>query len=815
MFIGFLLLLALALYIYTASLLLRKRSLIESIVIGSSVFFVCHVIMSYLFFMFDSYTVANNALAVLGVGLLLAGITILYKRDIKPEITTDIKDFIIPIIILMLTVPFTVVKNQYFGLGQDEGGYQTQAIMFINGDTSKLHNFHEFYTIPESYKEAFLEDVDDLVGMDSSEDLYGQPQRYVHGIPTYSALLASWGSVFGYQNMQGVMSVLYALTIMMVYFCMRNLRTDRLSRYLAMFICGSVPAVLWVSKSALTEGFTALLILLFLFFVTNSKNRLWSLLPVIAFGCYHMSFFSMLPMFIGVYGLFYFFERDKRDLLSMALIPPVGIISYLTMVLIQPTYTIENYKKLFRKLLGTDVPDLDLAVIIVLLIYVIMIVVFLFIMRFAKKPSLEKIRDHKYFGYILRILFVLPVLKVIYNIFISGISGKRELLEKAQSTSFWLFIVGAGIITSLIAGVLFLIKPGKIFESQSSAAMAIMFFYGVLIYSAVINKEITALYYNSRYLVPYMALAVIFVMFMLKDTKKFIVVPSALLSMCLFIPININLLGNYDDTMMEWNTLEDVCSIIDSEDRVIVMDSLERRMWIPVKEITGASVYPVFVNNIYAEAEAMDANYGDVFIISDRPIYEDENMRELSLVYHDTYTCVGDAHPKVCPISLYPWSFDKYEDEIYVYKYSHQDVKEYPILTCYSYYEGLMGYEHDYSWTGDETVTLNCNLYKDNYFMIVELEDIIPYDSIPNGQINVDVFANDNYVGTATINSVENRENFIAYIKSEYLEEGANKITFTSDTWSASINNPEDDRQLGIAIKNIIFESEVKNRTDD
>lgn len=812
MVIGFLLLMTLALFIYSASLLLRKRSLIESIVIGSSVFFACHVIMSYLFFLLDAYTPVNNALAVLGIGFLGTGIVILRKKSIKPEVTTDLKDFIIPLIIILILLPFTVVKNQYYGLGQDEGGYQTQAIMFMNNDTAKIHKFYEYYTIPEAYKSEFMADVNDLIGMDSAGDLQDRPERYVHGIPTYAAILSSWGSVFGYKNMQGVMSVLYVLSVMMVYFCARNLRMDRLSRYLAMFVYGFVPAVIWVSKSALTEGVTALLILLFLYLVTNSKNRLWSLLPVVAFGCFHMSFFSMLPMFIGVYGIFYFFSRDRRDILSMALIPPLGILSYLTMVEIQPTYTIENYMKLFRKLLGHNVPDLDLAVIIVLLIYVILIVFFIFILRFSKKPSLEKVRDHKYFGHILRILIVLPILLVIYNFFSSGIPGKRELLDMAQSSSLWLFVAGAGILTSVVAAVMFMYKPGKIFESESSAALAIMFFYGVLIYSAVINKEITALYYNSRYLVPYMALAVLFVIFMIKDVKKYIVLPAAAISLCIFIPVNINLLENYDDTMMEWNTIEDITSMISSEDRVIVMDSLERQMWIPVKQLTGASVYPVFVDNLYAEAEGMAAGYGNVYIISDRPIYEDDYMRELSLVYHDTYKCVGDDHPTVCPITLYPWEFEEFEDEIYVYEYTHQDVKEYPILSSYKYYEGLTGYEHDYSWTGEDEVILNCTLYKDNYFMTVELNDLIPFDSIINGVIDVEIYANDNYVGTATISAYENRTDFVAYISSEFLEDGTNKISFKSNTWPASINNPEDDRQLGFAIKNIIFESEVKNQ---
>ncbi|MBO7452606.1 MAG: hypothetical protein J6U54_19935 [Clostridiales bacterium] len=45
-------------------------------------------------------------------------------------------------------------------------------------------------------------------------------------------------------------------------------------------------------------------------------------------------------------------------------------------------------------------------------------------------------------------------------------------------------------------------------------------------------------------------------------------------------------------------------------------------------------------------------------------------------------------------------------------------------------------------------------------------------------------------------------------IPKELVLEGENKITFDSDICDASINNPDDDRQLGFAIINVVFDSE-------
>ncbi|MCR5617869.1 MAG: hypothetical protein K6F83_06240 [Clostridiales bacterium] len=808
MLIGILTVAGVLFFICAAALIMGKRNIVEHITVGSAVYLTAHVIVSFILFLFDRYDVLSCSMVMLALGFLSAGISILIKRSAKIQVITDIREFIIPLLIVILLVPFSIVKNEYYGLGQDEGGYQTEALMFINGDTSNSHVFGEYYDLAPEFRDEFMADVNDLVGMDSTSSTGDLPVRLVHGIPTYTAFLALWGTVFGYADMQGIMTVFYILSVLLVFLCARNIGLNKISSVLAAVMFGFVPPVIWVSKSALTEGVTALLILLFIYLLTCGKNRLWSIIPVIAFGCFHMSFFAMIPMFIGVYGIYYLVKRDVRDIALAALMPFIGYFSYAAMMVIQPTYTYNNYMKLFRKLLGSDVPDLDLTVIIVLGLYVIMITVFLFILRFTGKTTPEKIASNKIFMIILRVLFVCPILLTGFNLLKNGYPGNRAFLNMALSSTLWQFVVASGIIMTVIASVIFLIRPGKIFENPGMTAVAVMFFYGVLIYSAVINKEITSFYYNTRYMVPYIAISVLFVNSMMKDLNKAVVIPCCAAGLCLFIPANINLLTQRDDTMVDWSTVRDITTLIGENDRVIVAETVERQFWIPVKTISGAKVYPVFTDDLFAEADALTNQNGEVYIINNRPLYEDEQMEELSLVYHDTFTCVGDSHPKTSFITLYPLKFDTYEDEVYIYRYSYKDHREYPIIYSYDSYTGLAGSEHEYAWTGADEVMLNCELFSRDYKMTVDLRDIIPFEKIEGGSLEVEVSANGEYVDTVKIEAGYHNDGFSVWIPKDLLNDGSNVISFRSDLWDASVNNPDDGRKIGFAIENVIFDSE-------
>ena len=79
-----------------------------------------------------------------------------------------------------------------------------------------------------------------------------------------------------------------------------------------------------------------------------------SVIPVAVFGCYHVSLYTMIPMFVMIYGGMYVFTRDRQ----YAVLMPVTILGYLAsyfmMRQIQPFYTMNNYSPVFVGGIGVN-----------------------------------------------------------------------------------------------------------------------------------------------------------------------------------------------------------------------------------------------------------------------------------------------------------------------------------------------------------------------------------------------------------------------------------------------------------------------------
>lgn len=108
-------------------------------------------------------------------------------------------------------MPFTLNKAEYFfGMGRDEGVYQTEAIAFMNGYTSIEHKnlFDEYKIIYNKYK-VFVDNLfvkgyypicrrPDLKFPEKPDNLL---QGYFHGLHSFSALLGFAGFICGIENM--------------------------------------------------------------------------------------------------------------------------------------------------------------------------------------------------------------------------------------------------------------------------------------------------------------------------------------------------------------------------------------------------------------------------------------------------------------------------------------------------------------------------------------------------------------------------------------------------------------------------------------
>ena len=127
-----------------------------------------------------------------------------------------------------------------FGMGQDEGVYQTRAIQLMYGENSRQLDFPEYTQLNMKEREACQDAVvSHLLGF-YTVDEYGTIPGYdtetmsrasgiFHGIPNYAAMLALSGRISGIAHMMDIQTVFYILSILLFFMITENLGWKRLT----------------------------------------------------------------------------------------------------------------------------------------------------------------------------------------------------------------------------------------------------------------------------------------------------------------------------------------------------------------------------------------------------------------------------------------------------------------------------------------------------------------------------------------------------------------------------------------------------------
>lgn len=635
--------------VLTTTIWYGKRNVIESAVLGIVWFFCSHVLASFGLFLVDGYTVFRTICLTLALDAAVLGTVIAVRRP-KPfawgglfRCDFSLKPMLLPLCICLLALPFTLQKNEFFGMGQDQGVYQTQAILFLHEDTARQKNFEEYAVLDTAQQAEFLMAVRhklggyDIPSVDYPDTVYdrtvGDASGIIHGIPTHTALLTMWGELFGLEHMGDVETIFYCCLIFLVFCICRNLKLRPLSCALAALGTAFAPIVIWVSKAALTEMFLALLPALFLYIMTDRENRStrWlSILPVAVFGCFHVSFYTMIPLFLMVYGGMYFFTREKQ----FAVLLPMTVVGYLAsyfgMRHIQPVYTMNNYSPLFVG--GINVHNITTAVVAASLAALAAVLLFVWLIsRTNQKFYIMQNWNHRAsrsrgFCIFLALLLLLPAAFIVLRAVLSygrdwGAYNNLALLG---------FFGNAGLLLCPIALLVGICKPKLYARNNARLTVFLMFFYCILVYAAVLRFEIQYYYYYARYLAPFIAIAAVFAAMTLDRFDKKLLLPAAALGLLSVLPFDLYLLGHRDDTRMEWETLLDVAETAEDADCILVDNAYLQHFWMPLDAMTNAAVYPEGEDRT-AQLAALAQQYETVLFVTEEEIPEEH----FTILYRD------------------------------------------------------------------------------------------------------------------------------------------------------------------------------------
>lgn len=796
---------------------LRKRTAAEAAVLGTVFFFFTYIFGSMALFVIDRFSLFRAVSAALVLDILAFGAAVFFRRS-KPfrlknliDLDLSIKDMLIPVAVCIAAVPFVSVKNEIFGMGQDQGVYQVQALNFMYDDNARQKDIEEYHLLEDTEAKAHFEykvrsmggyDIQDPDYPDTVYDYDVSPVSGIfHGIPTYTAMLAMWGELFGAENMADIGTVFYILTIFLIYYVCRNLKLKAASRICACLLAAFAPVVMWVAKSTLTEMFLAVIMTSFMYFITDDerpKEKWMSIIPAAVFGCYHVSVFTMLPLFVIVYGGMYVFTREKQYAVLTPAVTAGYLASFFMMKQVQPMYTMNNYRDIFVG--GINVNNLTAVVTAASVGLIIASCAFIFIVsrtneNFRAARFCKKLSESRPFRIFAAMLLIIPLVFTVFNII-----RKYDSWDEASHASIFGFGVNAGLVFIALGGILALFTTGHFIQKNSRLVIFVMFFYCVLVYSAFLRSEIQYYYYYSRYLAPFIPVAVIFAALSLDRMGGRVIYPAAALSIVINLPFIRGQKDSKDDTRMEWSVLEDVADVVDENSCVVICSKYQPELWLPLRTVTDADVYPLNESD-EDQFRELKGRYDKVFYISDKvQPGGDFEVCYKNVVNHseDDGNNTGDF----VPMSL---KYMEVQDDIYVYSYEKYKLV-YDAAEDYRYFSGFSALEGSFCWTAQEKTEIIGKLYPADYKAGLSFGTVIPFEYINKDEVSVTMYINGEPVGTAAITPDNNCTDISFDVPEELIRDGENIIGFETDLWNTSDVNPNDNRMVGIPFASLTFE---------
>jgi len=812
----------------------KSHDIVKAIILGVTFSFFLFVIVSGLFFAANQFSYRWSLLTCLvvsGVVLLVALYT--RRKGIKNLVWTvqlPKNDYLILGLFIIAGIILTMNKFDFFGMGQDQGVYQTKAIELMYGHYGNVINFPEYNMLTNANdKTMFSDALHTLPGL-YQYDFFPVPAwfRFVpldattawyHGIPTFPALLALSGKLFGLANMMQIQSVFYILGICFVWLICGNLKLKLSAKIFSTFVFTISPIILWVSKSALTEIFTVVIILAFIYFLTSLEYRVSQILlcvPVIVFSFYHISVYTMMPLFFIIFAYLLIRRRSKYIFFS-AIASMLGYgVGFAIMVLSGPHYTIMNYSPIYvisfvneNTLPYVVVSGVGIAIALLTLIY-IKKPSYLWLFRIFSKAIIFRciiavmLALCIYVGFKLS-FSTLPVQNPLQSYYYGlGFSAFKQVTLIA-------FTFGVGVVTMCMALYSLLKYPYIFINNAKYALVCLMFFYCILFY-AVMRPEVYYYYYYSRYLAPFIAIIILIAGIGLSQYKggekkyRYIVCILYVLT-CFIVFPNIKILvTDKDESLLQWNILEDFAKEIKPNDVVLIDAAPEgnclNRFYLPLRAMTGASVFP----NLDYKNDSFLNTSGNIYIITaDDNKYMATGKYEIQLKYSNMIsrgiTTMSETRANYTPFPVY---FPKSEEKISLLE--SLDKHSYNFADNDFSTGGFSGPYNGFRWAIDGHSYVSMYFTKDDYQLTVTQGALIPFDELKNRPISVVFSINGHDLKTVSNAELKN-QSFSLTIPKAYIQNGYNKLEMAFNTWSPVEYGKGDTRNLGISVSKIEVKS--------
>jgi len=628
-----------------------EHKLLKDFILGITNFLFGYVLVSAALLVFECFTVKKTVGIIFLISLVFFLILLIRSRRI-PKFVVSLKEVVICLIVLLCVLPVTIQKYDFYGMGQDQGVYQTKAIELMYENSQRIFNFEEYDKLENEDDKVIYYDMIrksagyDLISNCGIESINTKTEKsplagIYHGIPTFPSLLALSAKIFGLSQMQQCQTIFLILLLLTLFCILENLNIPSFLEGICILILGLSPQTIWVSKSALTELFLALIIAIFIFAWTE-KNRYmqhYSWISIVLFSFFHVTIYTMMPMFVFIYWFAYLWKKEKRNLIYCNLSVVGYYIGFIFMLYIAPTYTSNNYVFQLERFwvnYNNLVPIVSAGCLGV-------VIVNLFLMHLRQlNCTINKgqVVFRRYIKIGLLIYLFLFIIMCFRNeeIVFSNL-GMVQLIGYA--------IMSGGVILPFVLFKLLFLNKYKTEINFTFSFLMIIFSYTILFYSLFLRKTVLHYYYyGGRYMVPYLISILAFFAYLSKESRSKQIALMGIMAACVFGRYDKVLIEQKDDSRIEWNVLEEVLEHISPNTKNAIYIS---------EELKYAFVFPLKAagNDIYFTGEPL-SNYDKVYYITSN---EEEPQIDVDIEYRAVNQRNEDALNSVEEITKLPLGF--------------------------------------------------------------------------------------------------------------------------------------------------------------
>ena len=650
----------------------RTIDFLLCITLSLCIFFASFVTVSGILFLYDSFSLPASLWSCLATeGASLGALSLLCKSELG-VVTCKPRTYLLPLLIITTAILLCRNSFEYFGMGQDQGVYQTKALELLNNHNKNWREIEEYNKLNASDQEGYLSALNsslgfyiydpslcyptiiknfftprnmggELAGAESQMfQASGISQRIqdrssvvlagnYHGIPTYAALLALWGKVFGIASMAQIQMIFLLCVLCMMFFIFHNFNFSPLISTILFITFGFSPIVIWLTKSTLCEMFLALLVCWFLFHLTDNEHpdkKYLAALPVCTYSFFHVTIYTLMPFFLLSFLILYLWEQKKQYILAANAEAFIFTIGYTAMFCISPLYTFYNSRQLMLNKASLFFAPVLLCIVILSSIRLLKHRAPFSAIELCNKTNTARAVRFIILFSITAILItayrissgVLPQPKVFQTYYGSSILSVLPFLTLSAFT----YTTGFFFIPLIL--FYWLKEPKSLFKNSNISLISFAFFYCILMMSSFLRKEIPYYYYYARYLVPFLPIIIIEAGVIMNDHRALRSFAPALcaLSLLCYAPYDHLLIKELDISHVEWSTLRSLAKTLNKTPNSALLingqnNDLYRCYFHALRALTSADVYPVILGKKVSPREQLQelsSRYDHVYLLS-------------------------------------------------------------------------------------------------------------------------------------------------------------------------------------------------------